>query len=149
MCVGRIGETMTKQELNRYFWLNHEIRRQKKRLERLEDKLSRQNDTVGDTVRDYRSGKGIPVRIEGIPTDAFTLPVMIRLLEEEIRKNIKESERAVVAIEKYVQNINDPKVRELMRSRFIDCLSWEEVGAQNFINADYARQLINKHIKQI
>ena len=149
MCVGRIGETMTKQELNRYFWLNHEIRRQKKRLERLEDKLSRQNDTVGDTVRDYRSGKGIPGRIEGIPTDAFTLPVMIRLLEEEIRKNIKESERAVVAIEKYVQNINDPKVRELMRSRFIDCLSWEEVGAQNFINADYARQLINKHIKQI
>ena len=149
MCVGRIGETMTKQELNRYFWLNHEIRQQKKRLERLEDKLSRQNDTVGDTVRDYRSGKGIPVRIEGIPTDAFTLPVMIRLLEEEIRKNIKESERAVVAIEKYVQNINDPKVRELMRSRFIDCLSWEEVGAQNFINADYARQLINKHIKQI
>ena len=140
---------MTKQELNRYFWLNHEIRRQKKTLERLEDKLSRQNDTVGDTVRDYRSGKGIPVRIEGIPTDAFTLPVMIRLLEEEIRKNIKESERAVVAIEKYVQNINDPKVRELMRSRFIDCLSWEEVGAQNFINADYARQLINKHIKQI
>lgn len=140
---------MTKQELNRYFWLNHEIRRQKKRLERLEDKLSRQNDTVGDTVRDYRSGKGIPVRIEGIPTDAFTLPVMIRLLEEEIRKNIKESERAVVAIEKYVQNINDPKVRELMRSRFIDCLSWEEVGAQNFINADYARQLINKHVKQI
>ena len=149
MCVGRIGETMTKQELNRYFWLNHESRQQKKRLERLEHKLSRQNDTVGDTVRDYRSGKGIPVRIEGIPTDAFTLPVMIRLLEEEIRKNIKESERAVVAIEKYVQNINDPKVRELMRSRFIDCLSWEEVGAQNFINADYARQLINKHIKQI
>lgn len=77
------------------------------------------------------------------------MPVMIRMLEEEIRKNIKESERAVVAIEKYVQNINDPKVRELMRSRFIDCLSWEEVGAQNFINADYARQLINKHIKQI
>lgn len=109
---------MTKQELNRYFWLNHEIRRQKKRLKRLEDKLSRQNDTVGDTVRDYRSGKGIPVRIEGIPSDALTLPVMIRMLEEEIRKNIKESERAVVAIEKYVQNINDPKVRELMRSRF-------------------------------
>ena len=149
MCVGRIGGTMTKQELNRYFWLNHEIRRQKKRLERLEDKLSRQNDTVGDTVRDYRSGKGIPVRIDGIPSDALTLPVMIRMLEEEIRKNIKESEQAVVAIEKYVQNINDPKVRELMRSRFIDCLSWEEVGAQNFINADYARQLINKHIKQI
>ena len=140
---------MTKQELNRYFWLNHEIRRQKKRLERLKDKLSRQNDTVGDTVRDYRSGKGIPVRIEGMPADALTLPVMIRMLEEEIRKNIEESEQAVVAIEKYVRNINDPKVRELMRSRFIDCLSWEEVGARNFINADYARQLINRHIKQI
>lgn len=140
---------MTKKELNRYFWLRHEIERQQKRLTKLEDKRSRQSDTVGDTVRDYRSGKGIPVRIDGLPSDAFTLPVMIALLEEEIRKNIEESEKAAVGIEKYVQNINDPKVRELMRSRFIDCLSWEEVGAQNFINADYARQLINKHIKQI
>lgn len=140
---------MTKKELNRYFWLRHEIERQQKRLTKLEDKRNRQSDTVGDTVRDYRSGKGIPVRIDGLPSDAFTLPVMIALLEEEIRKNIEESEKAAVGIEKYVQNINDPKVRELMRSRFIDCLSWEEVGAQNFINADYARQLINKHIKQI
>lgn len=147
--MGRIGGHMIKQELNRYFWLNHEIRRQKKRLERLEDKLSRQNDTVGDTVRDYRSGKGIPVRIEGIPSDALTLPVMIKLLEEEIEKNIKESQAEAVRIERYIQTIEEPKMRELMRSRFLDCMSWEEVGETNFINADYARQLINKHIKQI
>lgn len=138
---------MTKQELNRYFWLKHEIKRQQKRLERLEDKLSRQNDTVGDTVRDYRSGKGIPVRIDGIPSDAFTLPVMIGLLEEEIQKNIEESERAVVEIEKYIQDIKDPKLREIMRSRFIDCLEWQKVGEENYISSDYARQLIREYFR--
>lgn len=138
---------MTKQELNRYFWLKHEIKRQQKRLERLEYKLSRQNDTVGDTVRDYRSGKGIPVRIEGLPSDAFTLPVIIGLLEEEIQKNIEESERAVVEIEKYIQDIKDPKLREIMRSRFIDCLEWQKVGEENYISSDYARQLIREYFR--
>lgn len=138
---------MTKQELNRYFWLKHEIKRQQKRLERLEDKLSRQNDTVGDTVRDYRRGKGIPVRIEGLPSDAFTLPVMIGLLAEEIQKNIEESERAVIEIEKYIQDIKDPKLREVMRSRFIDCLEWQKVGEENYISSDYARQLIREYFR--
>lgn len=139
---------MTKQELNRYFWLNHEIRRQKKRLERLEDRLSRQ-DTVGDTVRDYRSGKGIPVRIEGIPADAFTLPAMIGLLEEEIQRNIEESQAEAVRIEQYIQTIEEPKMRELMRSRFLDCMSWEEVGEKNFIAKDYARSLIRNFLKNV
>lgn len=138
---------MTKQELNRYFWLRHEIERQQKRLERLEEKRSRQNETVGDTVRDYRTGKGIPMRIEGIPSEAFTLPVMIGLLKEEIEKNIKESEIAAVEIEKYVQSINDPKMREIMRSRFIDCLNWKQVGAQNYMNPDHARKLIRNFVK--
>lgn len=137
---------MTKQELNRYFWLTHEIRRQKKRLEKLRKKKN--EDVVGDTVRDYRSGKGIPVRIEGIPEEEFTRPVMIGLLEEEITKNIEESERAVVEIEKYIQNVENPKLRELLRCRYIDCMKWEDIATENFIDRDHARRLIRDFLKQ-
>lgn len=136
---------MTKQELNRYFWLRHEVRRQEKRLELLQNKPT--GEVVGDTVKDYHSGKGIPVLITGTPAEELTRPLMIGTLKEEIRKNIEESERAAVDIEKYIQSIKDPKLREIMRSRFIDCLDWQKVGEENYINPDYARQLIREHFR--
>lgn len=141
---------MTKQELSNYFWLKNEIEKQKNRKKRLQEKLERStSETVGDTVRDYRSGKGIPVRIEGIPAEEFSLPIMIRMLEEEIERNIKKSQEEAIKIEQYIQTIEDPKIRELMRSRFLDCMSWEEVGEANFIAKDYARSMIRKFLKSV
>lgn len=137
---------MTKQELNRYFWLRHEIRRQEKRLERLRNKPT--GEVVGDTVKDYRSGKGIPVLITGTPAEELTRPLMIKLLEEEIKKNIEESEKAVIDIEKYIQSIEDPKIRELFRCRFIDCMSWEEVGKSNYLAPDYARRTVRNFLNK-
>lgn len=138
---------MTKKELSRYYWLRHEIHKQRNRLECLRNK--KPEEMVGDTVNDYRTGKGIPVKIEGVPSDEYTRPIMIGLLEEEIERNIKESETAAEKIEQYIQTVDDPKVRELMRSRFLDCLSWEEVGKANYISPDHARKIIREFIKQI
>lgn len=143
----RKGERMTKKELSRYCWLRHEIHKQRNRLEQLRNK--KPEGMVGDTVNDYRTGKGIPVKIEGVPSDEYTRPIMIGLLEEEIERNIKESEAAAEKIEQYIQTVNDPKVRELMRSRFLDCLSWEEVGKANYISPDHARKIVRNFTKQI
>lgn len=138
---------MTKQELSRHFWLQHEVKRQEKRLAQLRKKqqLIREQGEVGDTVRDYKTGKGIPVRIEGIPEEEFTLPLMIKLLEEEIEKNIKESQAEAVKVERCVQSIDNPQLREVMRCRFIDCMKWEEIGEQNFIAPDHARRLVREY----
>lgn len=140
---------MTKRELSRYFWLQHEIRRQKKRLEKLERKQEQAGELVGDSVKDYRTGKGLPLKIQGIAQADIQTPVMIKLLEEEIEKNINESEEAVVRIEQYINGIEEPRMRELLRSRFIDCLPWEEVGKRNYIAPDYARQLITNFIRSM
>lgn len=137
---------MTKKEVSRYYWLKHEIQTQKKRLKHLRDK--KQEGIVADIVNDYRTGTGIPIKIEGVSSDEFSRPVMIHILEEKIEKNIKESEIAMREIEEYIQTIDDPRLREVMRSRFIDCLSWEMVGRKNYISPDYARQLVNKHFNK-
>lgn len=138
---------MTKKELSRYYWLRHEIHKQQNRLERLRNK--KPEEMVGDTVNDYRTGKGIPVKIEGVPNDEYTRPIMIGLLEEEIERNIKESETAAEEIEQYIQTVDDPKVRELMRSRFLDCLSWEKVGKVNYMSPDHARKIVRNFTKQM
>jgi len=136
---------MDRKELEHYFWLKHEIKRQKKRLKRLQQKTI--GSEVGDTVLDYNTGKGIPSRVEGIPREDFDIPVKIIVLEEAIAVNIAESEKRVVEIEKFIQSITDPKLREIIRSRYIDCKSWEEVGETNYIAADYARQLVRDFFK--
>ena len=138
---------MTRQELNKHFWLKHEIESQRKRLRRLEEKPY--EGTVGDTVRDYKSGKGIPVLIQGIPTEEFTRPVMIGILKEEVEKNIQELESAAVEIEQFVQEIEDPKLREVMRCRFLDHMKWEEVGESNFIAPDYARRMVREFLRTL
>lgn len=137
---------MTKQELNRYFWLKNEIEKQKKRLNKLKRRMERSGEIVGDTVLDYRSGKGIPVRIEGIPAEEFSLPIVIHMLEEEIEKNVKESEVQLLRIEQYIQSVEDPRMRELLRCRYLDCMSWKEIGRANYIDADYARKLVRDFI---
>lgn len=138
---------MTKRELERYFWLQHEIKQQRRRLARLEKKRQGEDDIVGDSVNNYNYGRPRPLKIEGIEQESIMLPVRIKILKEKIAENIEESERVVVEIEDYIQSLPDPKLRELFRSRFIDCMKWEDVGASNFISPDYARQVINKHIK--
>lgn len=105
--------------------------------------------TVRDTVKDYRSGRGVPVTIEGTAKDEYSCRAMIGLLEEEIKNNIEKSEKAAEEIERYIQTVDDPKVRELMRSRFLDCLSWEKVGKVNYMSPDHARKIVRNFIKQI
>ena len=91
---------MTKQDLKNYYWLQHEIKQQKGRLARLRKREERSGEVVGDIVSDYKTGKAIPLLIRGIPATDFELPIMIRLLETEIEKNITEAQRLVKEIEK-------------------------------------------------
>lgn len=139
---------MTKQELSRYFWLCHEIEKQKKRLERLQAKRANSGGFVGDSVKDYRSGRGIPLKIQGYAEEDYTLPNRISTLEEEIKHNIAESDRLAAEIEIYIQSIDDPKMREIMRCRFLDCMGWSEVGKENFMDPDHARRLVREFLRR-
>ncbi|MGN1414041.1 MAG: hypothetical protein ACI4WY_07340 [Anaerovoracaceae bacterium] len=139
---------MTKQELSRYFWLCHEIEKQKKRLERLQAKRESSGGFVGDSVKDYRSGRGVPLKIQGYAEEDYTLPYRISTLEKEIEHNIEESDRLATEIEIFIQSIDDPKMREIMRCRFLDCMSWSEVGKENFMDPDHARRLVREFIKR-
>ena len=140
---------MTKKELSRCFWLRHEIARQKERLKLLEDKMQRETVTVVDSGGQYRNGKAKACHMEGIAEVDTAVPAMIIVLQQEIRENIKQAEACAAKIESYIQNIEDPRLREIMRCRFIDCDSWERVGKKNYISEDYARKMVRQHIKKM
>ena len=140
---------MTKNDLNEYFWLNHEIKRQKSRLKRLEEKLKHSGEVVGDSVQKYYNGKAHPYKIEGIDETDTKLPLMIVTLKQEIELNIEKAEKMAVEIEQFIQSVEQAKLRELLRSRFIDCMDWERVGAANFIAPDHARKFFAEQRKTV
>ena len=137
---------MTKKELSRYFWLRHEINRQKERLRMLEDKMQRETVTVVDCGVQYRNGKAKACRMEGIAETDTAVPAMIIVLQQEIKESIRKAETCAAEIESYIQGVEDPRLREILRCRFIDCLDWDHVGVVNYIAPDYARQLVYKHL---
>ena len=140
---------MTKQKLKSYYWLQHEIRQQRGRLYRLRKKQELSGEIVGDIVNDYKTGNAIPLMIQGIADEDFKLPMMIHLLEAEIEQNIIEAQERVKEIEEFVHGVEDPRMRELLRSRFIDCKRWEDVAASNYISTAHARKLIREYLQNL
>lgn len=139
---------MTKNDLNEYFWLNHEITRQKGRLARLEEKLKYTGEIVGDSTNNYSTGKARPIKIQGIAGGGVELPLMIVTLKREIEANIEKAEKMAVEIEHFIQSVEQAKLRELLRSRFIDCMDWENVGRVNYISPDHARKMVRKFLAE-
>lgn len=139
---------MTKNDLNEYFWLNHEITRQKGRLARLEEKLKYTGEIVGDSTNNYSTGKARPIKIQGIAGGGVELPLMIVTLKREIEANIEKAEKMAVEIEQFIQSVEQAKLRELLRSRFIDCMDWENVSRVNYISPDHARKMVRKFLAE-
>ena len=139
---------MTKNDLNEYFWLNHEITRQEGRLARLEEKLKYTGEIVGDSTNNYSTGKARPIKIQGIAGGGVELPLMIVTLKREIEANIEKAEKMAVEIEHFIQSVEQAKLRELLRSRFIDCMDWENVGRVNYISPDHARKMVRKFLAE-
>lgn len=133
---------MTVPELKQYSLIRKEVESYNKELEKLYYKAQRPKETVIDTVRDYRTGRGVVVKIEGMPEEAYSLPIMIRLLEEKIQQKEIELLKLYLQIELFIQTIDEPRTRELLRCRYLDCMDWKSIGKANCLDADYARSLV-------
>lgn len=136
---------MDKEKLSSYFWLSHEIKKQERRKERLKKKINSGGLTT-DTVRG--SSAHFPYletkfAITGVPVG------MLEAIEEDIKKSIQEAIKMRCQIESFIDQVDDPQLRELLRSRFIDCLRWSDVGKENYISADHARKKIREYLSTL
>lgn len=131
---------MTREELNNYVWLKRETEQQERRLKRLQNRKPK--GIVGDTVKDYRNGKGIPVKIEGTAEEDYRVPMEILELLSSIERNNETLRKELKRIEDFIQSISDPKIRVLMRCKYIDCMSWKQVGKENHMDPSNVRKIV-------
>lgn len=136
---------MEKEKLSRYFWLSHEIEKQEKRKERLLRAMNSQgiaSDVVTGSMSQYPYIETKFI-ITGVPVG------LLQELEDSINRNIEEAVKARKDIEEFINNIDDPQLREILRSRYIDCLQWNQVGKGNYISASHARKTVRDFLMQV
>lgn len=104
---------MTEKDLSKYYKF-------RKEAEDLENRLLEFGDGVkSNQIKDVVvSSSGVKMSIQEQRQQLFDLYMEKRVsaLEECIK------------IERYIDSVDDPEIRTIMRTRFIDLKSWEEIG---------------------
>lgn len=106
--------------LNQYKYLNKEIDRKIKSLEDWRNKIYNVTGTLSDMPKSKNRSNTIE---EGITT--------IDEIEASINKDIDDLVELRKEIESKIDSIDNLKLRELMKCRYLDFKSWEEIAYKN------------------
>lgn len=130
---------MEKQRLLRLKKLNKEVELLKENIRKFEYKPREQ---VADTVKDYRTGYPQTIVIEGVGDKEY-IKNKGRLYRRYIRKLI-EIQKEIEELEMFLETIDDPELRVLLRLRFINGLTQEQIADK----LGYSRSAVAMKIKR-
>ena len=130
---------LTKDDLENLYQLEGEIRD----IERQIEKLHKPASFVGDTVRDYRSGQGVPMTIRGYSENRYRKESkLLSKYEKKLEKANTEKER----LEEELDNIKDTEIRRIIRLRYFERLPWEAVASR--IGPDKTEDSVRKKLER-
>ena len=125
---------MTENELNQLFYLNKE-------RERLKREIQAKKARVG-----YKS-PGLSDMSKG-PPHSYTDDVdEIADLEAIMVLNLKQIQRERAKLERYIGAIRDAEARLIVRLRHVNCMTWEEIGAELHMDRRTVSRKYNSHLK--
>lgn len=94
-------------------------------------------ENVGDTALDYRTGKGIPILLQGESSYRHDkLGRKIALKTEELCRRIEN-------LEEFLDGVEDSEMRDILRLYYAEGLSQEEIGERR----GYSRSSIAKKLR--
>ena len=124
--------------LNQYRYLNKEIDRKIESLEFWRNKILNITGTLSDMPK---SNKRSDTIADGIAT--------INDIEKTINQEIDELIELRKEIEDKINAVDDPKLRELLKCRYLDCKSWEEIAYLNGYSWRWVYTLHERALDQI
>lgn len=117
---------MTKKELSWLYYLKKEIKLQEQRIEELEAKAA----SCTTQINGMPSGSEISDKVGNFAAEIADLK---SLLELNPQKRVYE----LNILERYIQSVDDPLIRQIMHYRFAKCYGWPktayEIGGNNSI----------------
>lgn len=130
---------MTKKELNQIYYINREIKMWRRELEKLENKSLVKSQEITD-MPGGRNGKDNTADIAIKKAD----------IEAIIKGLLSEANISRYKIMKYLCNVEDSLMRQIIFLRCVSCLPWsvvaEEVGGEN--TEDSVRMSFNRYVER-
>lgn len=116
---------MNKQQLLKLRKLNKEAEILRQELKNVE---FRSKEYVSDVAKDYSTGYPITIKIEGYGSEEY-IKVKQRLynrLNHKLTAIHEEQEQ----LEKYLDSIEDPELRAILRLRYVDGMTQEQIAEE-------------------
>lgn len=128
---------MTKEELSQLYYLNREIEWEQKRLRELE------TVAAGSSIK----VTGLP-QIAGGTGAAARYEAEIAALKVLIEENVKRCFLEVSRLNRYIQGIEDSRMRMILSLRYINGLTWQQVAFHiGESDESYVRKKHNRFLK--
>ena len=108
---------MTKKELSQLYYLKKEIKEQQRRLKELE--ILATNCTAN--VTGLPNGNGVSDKIANYATEIADLKSLLDL-------NLKKCFYELNRLDRFIQSIDDPLLRQIITYRFINGYSWAKIS---------------------
>ena len=123
-----------------------------RRIQSLDAKLlnMEMNSIVSDTVTRGKKGKQSlgTVRIEGFPSrDYQKRKRTLRRYKQMLVDYDDELLEKQIQVEEYIRDIKDSYVRQAMRYRYIDGMSWIRIGKQMHTTEDAIRKTVSRYLE--
>lgn len=101
---------------------------------RIEHNQFAPQEEVADTVKDYSTGFARTIVIRGYGS------IKWQRLQVQYRQKAAKLERQILELENFLDSVEDPEMRQILRYRYEDGMTHEQVGEV----LGYSRQAIQK-----
>lgn len=113
-------------------------------------KLKKEAEDVGRRIVELGVGVGSmkfkDINVNGTPSKESIQERIAMLNDIYSEKQLKALDE-YVKIEKYISSIDDPEMRTLMRLRFLDLLTWEQIAEKTYQERTTIAKKIRRYLK--
>lgn len=117
------------------------FRKLMKESEHLANMLARSADGkeyLADTVKDYRRGYPHNILISGIGDGKYPR------IQQDYYEKLRRIQSEIAAIEKWLDGVPDPEVRDILRLQYVNGLTQEQIADE----LGYARETVSRKLKK-
>lgn len=127
---------MTIKKLSKYYYIKKEVVQLEEQLEELNSRV-----TGSPTLNGMPSSHGNVSQVE-------QLVIKKSKLEEKLLCKKIELIREQENIEDYLETIEDPGIRMIIRERFINCKKWAEIGREMYFDRTTPYYILKRYLKE-
>lgn len=122
---------MTEKDLSRYYNLKREV-------QDLEERIAE----FGSGVKSAQIKDVAVSGSKSIKSIQETKVELVSLLKEKRISALEE----YLAIERYIESVEDVEIRNIMRYRFLDLMKWEEIGEKLYQDRTWVAKKVRKYL---